>query len=440
MTLATGWERDSSARWQRDRPGMGPWEHGGKVAIAGIGHSPVDRRWDGSSLDRTLGGFTIAAVADALADAGLSADAIDGVISCPGPTGDRWAPRPYFDAPHDSEDGLTEVTTGWLSRQAGLRNVNYAVDLREGYYLTGHALGFAAQAVGDGKCTACIVVYPMGNIPGRYQHTGELAQDEARGPLQWMMPWGYYPSAGTRLTLVFKEYCRKYGKSEDALAPLAVNVRKNGLLVPWGFYTTHEPQEITEQDYLESRYIHKPLRLLDCDRPMNAAGAYLITTADRARDLRQPPVYVLNHTQLFAVGRGQMPSLDEVETWTSLQAEMMWEGSGLGPADVDIFNAYDGFLTLPQFMLEAFEWHGVKRGEALDFYADDISVHGPHPFLSGGGNVGCGRTRTAHFHDSVEQLRGQAGARQVTTRCETAYAGSGSPDGHGALLLSRSPN
>jgi hypothetical protein len=60
----------------------------------------------------------------------------------------------------------------------------------------------------------------------------------------------------------------------------------------------------------------------------------------------------------------------------------MWEGSGLGPADVDIFNPYDGYLTFTQQFLEGFQWHGVQRGEAHDLYADDIRVEGPHPFLS----------------------------------------------------------
>ena len=65
-------------------------------------------------------------------------------------------------------------------------------------------------------------------------------------------------------------------------------------------------------------------------------------------------------------------------------------GFGLGPADVDIFNPYDGYLTFTQQFLEGFQWHGVKRGEAHDFYADDIRVEGPHPFLSSGGNNGTG--------------------------------------------------
>jgi hypothetical protein len=62
-----------------------------------------------------------------------------------------------------------------------------------------------------------------------------------------------------------------------------------------------------------------------------------------------------------------------------------------------------------QFFLEAFQWHGVKRGDAFAFNARDIRVEGPHPFCSSGGNLGNGRTHTAMYTDSIEQLRGTAG-------------------------------
>ena len=114
--------------------------------------------------------------------------------------------------------------------------------------------------------------------------------------------------------------------------------------------------------------------------------------------------------------------MDEIKDWTDRAARRMYEGAGLGPEDVDISNPYDGYSIMAQFFLEAFRWHGVKRGDALAFYAEDIRVEGLHPFSSSGGNLGNGRTRTAMYTDSVEQLRGTAGARQVRVRAETALA------------------
>jgi hypothetical protein len=72
----------STYSWRRDRDGLGVWEHRGKVAVAGYGHSPVDRRWDGTSMDKTLGAYSILACQKAMDDAGVTPDQIDGVICC----------------------------------------------------------------------------------------------------------------------------------------------------------------------------------------------------------------------------------------------------------------------------------------------------------------------------------------------------------------------
>jgi hypothetical protein len=131
--------------------------------------------------------------------------------------------------------------------------------------------------------------------------------------------------------------------------------------------------------------------------------------------------------------------LDEIEDWTDRAARRMYEGAGLGPRDVDIFNPYDGYAPMAQFFLEAFQWHGVKRGDAFAFYAGDIRVEGPHPFSSSGGNLGNGRTRTAMYTDSIEQLRGTAGARQVKVRAETALAAFTTPSSGGWIMFGKSP-
>jgi hypothetical protein len=240
--------------------------------------------------------------------------------------------------------------------------------------------------------------------------------------------------------VVFLQYCKKYGKSHDGLAPLCLNLRRNGLMTPWGYYALHEPHQLTREAYLNGRVIEEPLVVYDCDRPVNTCAAFIFTTAERAKDLRQKPVYVLNHAQNGGRGRSTMATLEEHQEAVASLARKMWEGSGLSAADVDIFNPYDGYLTFTQQFLEGFQWHGVKWGEAHDFYADDIRVEGPHPFLSSGGNNGTGRNRAVLFSDSMEQLRGTAGARQVTVRAETALAGCNTPDSCGFIMLSKYPS
>ena len=301
-------------------------------------------------------------------------------------------------------------------------------------------MGLAVQAVGDGLCNVALVMYAMGNIEGRYGMGGQNATDYARDDSVFSATWGYQSGAAINSLVVFKQYCSKYGKSVDALASFAVNQGRTGLMVPWGYYSRHEQYQITAEDYLKARYIEEPLRILDADRPVNSASAFIVTTAEWARAMKQPPVYVLNHNQNAFRSRSTMTTLEETQEATDSLPRKIWEGSGLGPKDVDVFNPYDGYLQFTQEFLEGFQWHGVKHGEALDFYADDIRVEGPHPFLSSGGNNGTGRTRYSLFTDSVEQLRGTAGKRQIQLRCETALAGCTVPTNNGFVMFSKHPS
>jgi hypothetical protein len=116
------------------------------------------------------------------------------------------------------------------------------------------------------------------------------------------------------------------------------------------------------EDYVNSRYILNPLRLWDCDRPVNASAAYLCRARPRHA---ASPIYVLNHSQHNFRKRTTQEDLDEIEDWDNRAAQRMYEGAGLGPKDVDIFNPYDGYAAMAQFYLEGFQWHGVRRGDAL---------------------------------------------------------------------------
>ena len=229
-------------QWRRDKDGLGVWEHRGKVAVAGVGHSPVDRRWDGVSMDQTLGAYSILACQKAMDEAGVTPDQIDGVICCDshiaggsGGSASQWAPRPYFDPPYDSEWGLTLVNAQWLIAQMGLPNVKFAPT---GLPTISEMVGMAAQAVGDGVCSTCLVIYPTGNLEGRYRRGGENADDYARGARQWTAPWGNHGGNDFINMFPHGQYCLKYGGKHDDLAPFVINQHRNGLLTPWGYNAT----------------------------------------------------------------------------------------------------------------------------------------------------------------------------------------------------------
>ena len=146
--------------------------------------------------------------------------------------------------------------------------------------------------------------------------------------------------------------------------------------------------------------------------PIHVAVAYVFASAEKAADMAQKPVYILNHATTRP-GFGLRPSLDLAEDATDATARKLYEGSGVNAADLDFENMYDGFATFHNYHLEGLGFAGIKRGEALDFYQGDISIEGPTPISPSGGNVGAGRTRIWMHTDSILQLQGRAGDRQV---------------------------
>jgi acetyl-CoA acetyltransferase len=389
-----------------------------------------------------VGAWTLVAAKKALDDAGVSPDEVDGVIACPQGMGAPWGPRPIpedfaktFQPTDNPEDGLSGVSADWLVKNMGLKNVKVTYHTPA---CISAALVAGVQVVGDGEAKTVLVVRGTGNLEGRYAQGGAAAEDVASGPSQWTNPWGW--QLIPQIAYGFDQYCRKYGSNHDRMAPFVVNQRKNGLMMPEGYYYQHRPDGLTVEDYLAGRWVCKPMSINDCDLPIQTASAFLFTTADRARDMKQKPVYILNHASQRAQVRSSVETLDETEAFTDSIARKVYEGSGLTARELDICNPYDGFTLFTQYYLEGLQWHGVKRGEAHDFYAGDISVKGPHPFSSSGGNNGNGRTRWWNQLDCIQQLRGQAGQRQVNVRAETALAGAFTPNNSDWMIYGNSPD
>jgi hypothetical protein len=224
------------------------------------------------------------------------------------------------------------------------------------------------------------------------------------------------------------------------MAPFITNSRRNGLLFPEGYWAQHRPEPLTTEDYLAARWIAKPASLFDNDIPITVSAAYLFTTPERARDMQQKPVYILNHASSRATPRSLTPTLDEVEAETAKTGRKLYEGAGITAADLSFENMYDGFTLFHQFHLEGLGYRGIKFGEALDFYQTDISIAGPNPVSPSGGNIGSGRSRFWMHTDCIQQLQGRAGARQVTgVKPEIAVSGGPMPLGGNFTVWSATP-
>ncbi len=434
-----------TASMYRSREGLGVWEHKGKVAAVGIGHSPTARRWD-ERVDSSIGTWAIMALRNAMEDAGVTPDQVDGMVVVPAATtGDRWYPThpvpedfaSSYELTDNLNDGLSSMSVEWLLKNMPeLTNVKFAMHAPS---CMSDAVVVAAQAVGDGLTNTCLVLKSWNNLSGRYGHeSGNNALDIAPGASQWTNPWGFGAAAST-FAYLFDQYCRKYGKSHDMMAPFVVNEKRNGLMFPEGFWAQHRPEPLTIEDYLAARWVAKPANLFDCDLPIQVACAYLFTTAERAKDMKQKPVYILNHSSDRTRVKSTIQTLDECEAATDSVGRKLYEGAGIGPSDLSFENMYDGYTLFHQFHIEGLRFAGIERGEALDLYATDITIEGPNPVSPSGGNAGSGRTRTWMHTDSIQQLQGRAGPRQIRRPAEIGVSGGPTTTGGNFTVWSSTP-
>ena len=432
----------------RSTEGLGVWEHRGKVAAVGIGHSPTARRWDGRP-ETSVGALSIGALRAAIADAGVAPDQVDGIVVVPvTTTGAYWpadTPVPMdvvnaFNPTDNPLDGIGQLSAEWL-----LKNMPELTNVKFTMYAPGcmsAAIVVAAQAVGDGRASNCLVLKGWHNLEGRYNHGGISAASEVPGGFA-INPgrtlWGAPGCYGTALQ--FAQYCTKYGKHHDMMAPFMQNSRRNGLLFPEGYWAQHRPEQLLPEDYLNSRWIAKPANLFDNDIPIMVAAAYLFTTADRAQDLAQKPVYILGHASSRGTPRSITPTLEEVEAETASTGRKIYEAAGITADDLSFENMYDGFAQFHQFHIEGLRYRGMQPGEALDFYQTDISIEGANPILPSGGNIGSGRSRFWMHTDCIQQIQGRAGARALTgVKPEVAVSGGPMPLGGNFTVWSATPD
>ena len=248
----------------------------------------------------------------------------------------------------------------------------------------------------------------------------------------------------------FQRYLYKYNKTHDMMAPFVVNSRANGLKFPEGYWYQHRPTPLTTEEYQESRWVAEPANLYDNDIPIHTACAFLFTTAERARDLRQPPAYVLGHAAAGAwpaTTCGLQGRAAPSTTWKRPRSGRRARPSGCmrprasRPSDVDFENAYDGFSLFHVFWVEGFGFSGIKEGEALDFFASqDISINGPTPISPSGGNIGSGRTRFWMWTDTIQQIQGRAGERQIKKEANIGVTGSFMPLWSSFAVFSKDPS
>ena len=225
---------------------------------------------------------------------------------------------------------------------------------------------------------------------------------------QYQAPYGYF-APPQQFAMVARAHMERYGTTQEQFGAVAVNQRANAVSNERAMMRT----PITMQDYLDSRWVVEPFRLFDCCLETDAAVALVMTSAERARDLKQTPVLVRG----AAWGSGQtLYSNQQPDTTRSAAADMaprLYEMAGVSPSDFDLAELYDCFTYSVLVQLEDYGF--CKKGESGAFVESGaIALSGSIPVNTHGGFLSEGYVHGLnHVTEAVSQLRHDAGERQV---------------------------
>jgi acetyl-CoA acetyltransferase len=280
----------------------------------------------------------------------------------------------------------------------------------------------AAAAIALGLCNVAVVAYgsTQRSIGRRQASMREINPYET--PFRPFMPSSAYALAASR-------HMHQYGTTREQLAAVAVAAREWALLNPVAW----EKKPLTIEGVLNARMVSYPFTVRDICLVTDGGGAIVMTSAERARSLKKPPVYVLGCGQ--SVTHNAISSMPDLTvTGAVASGKEAYAMAKLGPGDVDAVELYDAFTLNTMLFLEDLGF--CKKGEGGAFVSDGrIAPKGALPVNTNGGGLSyChpGMYGLFVLIEAVRQLRGECGVRQVKD-CEVAIA-----HGNGGVLSSQS--
>jgi acetyl-CoA acetyltransferase len=378
----------------------------GKYAIVGAGETPVGKLPGRSTLSLHL-----EAIKNALDDAGLTNQDVDGLITN----------QPM----HDPMRSYGVV----VAHAAGI-DPNYSTDLALGGATPVAMAHHAAMAIEAGLCHTVVCVHARNQasrslLPRRGAEVRDGTEDLEE-------PYGLL-GAVAKHAFCATRHMHEYGTTSEQLGAIAVAARKHACLNANA--TMRKP--ITLEDHQNSRWIVEPLHLLDCSLQSDGGGAYVITSAERARDLKNRPVYLLGMGAYHP-----MSNMAEAPTLTTLggkrSSERAYQMAGLKPADMDFAEIYDCFTITTLITLEDYGF--CPKGEGGSWVQGGrIELGGELPVNTHGGLLSQAHIEgMLHVVEGIRQLQGGKvePERQVKdARFGIVSGHGGSANTHSTLLL-----
>jgi acetyl-CoA acetyltransferase/uncharacterized OB-fold protein len=399
--------------WRTIRPMATTVKYEDAVALTGIGRSRIGRRLMVDPL-----ALTVEACRNAVADAGLRFEDIDGLSTYPG--------SPAFGG--FSEGGVTALEDTLRIRPTWYNGGS------ETFGPAGSVVA-AMIAVAAGLCRHVLCFRTVWQATFAEQQRRAAPADavpapRVEGSAQWSAPFGH-GSAAQNLAMCASYHFARYGTTRETLGWIAINNRANAARNPIAIY--REP--FTMDDYLSARMITTPFGLYDCDVPCDASVAVVVSAKEASFDLAKPPILVeAVGTQLTERVAWEQSTLSH-EPQVLGPAAHLWTRTSLRPADVDVAQLYDGFSFNCLSWIEGLGFCGI--GEAKDFLDGGraIALDGELPLNTHGGQLSEGRTHGMGLvHEAVVQLRGDGADRQVPG-ARVAVVSSGGLTPSSAILL-----
>lgn len=365
------------------------------VALIGVAELPPQRTTPGfSTLDMIARVSRLAAE-----DAGITPSDIDGLL-----VGPQVGETPQH---------VPATVAEYLGLQPSYADV---VDL-------GGASGAgmvwrAAAAINAGMCETVLCVLANTRDPQN------VPRSPNRNPIrEFDVPYGG-SGANQAYAMVAQRHMAEFGTTAEQLAHVPVKQRRNAMLNPAAVF---HGKQISTEDVLNSPMVTDPLRLFEIVMPCGGGAAVIVTSAERAQALDQAPVYLkgagekITHRAL-----SQAPQLTTSPLAPAIAKA--YEMAGVGPSNIDLLSLYDCYSIVVAITLEDAGF--CPKGDGGRFVAEhDFSVQSRLPINPHGGQLACGQADLAggmgHIVEAVRQLRGDAGARQVSKADLALVTGNG---------------
>ncbi len=361
-----------------------------RTAIIGVGATPQGRVPGSTQLSLAVQAFKAA-----LDDSGLEKHDIDGLLTFPGTTAPE-GPLNYLRV--GEALGINPAFTGSMSMGGGT---------------AGALVQMAAMAVETGMAT---------NVACIFGDAAKTQRSRFADPSGWVDPWAIWGMTGAAANsaIAASRHMALFGTTSAQLGEVAVACRRHASMNPDAVMRT----PITIEDHQNSRWIVEPLHLLDCCLISDGGVCIIVSSAERARDAKQPPVLITGMGQAYTA-----ETLEQEDWWyvphQKTALARAFGMAGLGPKDIDVAQLYDNFTISVLLWLEHAGFCG--KGEAGAFVEGGrIQLGGELPVNTAGGHLSESYMEGwLHIVEGVRQLRGACGNRQVPDAEVTLVTGRG---------------